>query len=67
MIFNGNWITYLDGMLQLNMLNEELVGLTVPVEIEKIVIDVDTHKEFISKELSKTKVTETGLSIFTCT
>lgn len=33
-------------MLQLNMLGEEQDGLTVPVEIEKIVIDVDKHNEF---------------------
>ena len=48
--FNGNWITYLDGILQLNMLDPEKDGLSVPVEIERIVIDVNEYHKFTKNE-----------------
>lgn len=42
-----NWVTYLDGMLQMTILHDPTDAKHVPVEIEKIVIDVDKHAKIV--------------------
>lgn len=55
MKWNQNWVTYLDGLLQLNMLDSSKDCTTVPVEIEKIVIDTEKHNIFVEKNVTGTK------------
>lgn len=49
-LWTQNWVTYLDGMLQFNMLGEDEDNLCVPTEIEKIVIDVEEHEKFAKND-----------------
>lgn len=43
----GNWVTFLDNMLQIMILGLDTRNLYVPTRIEKIVIDTKLHQQAI--------------------
>ncbi|KAL6430398.1 hypothetical protein ACFW04_007806 [Cataglyphis niger] len=45
----GNWVTYLDNMLQIMILGMDTRDLYIPVKIQKIVIDTKLHQQEIQK------------------
>lgn len=47
-----NWVAYLDGMLQMSILHDTRDASYVPVEIEKIVIDIDVHNQIIESSIT---------------
>ncbi|KAG7203862.1 hypothetical protein KM043_017916 [Ampulex compressa] len=58
--WDNNWVTFLDNMLQLQILTYDSRGLFVPTAIEKLVIDVESHQNYIS-DMAKEK-TSNGFS-----
>ncbi|XP_023289558.1 fatty acid synthase [Orussus abietinus] len=42
-VWNNNWIAFMDNMLQMKLLGQDTRGLYVPTGIEKLVIDTKTH------------------------
>ncbi|KAK2585487.1 hypothetical protein KPH14_010141 [Odynerus spinipes] len=42
-----NWVTFMDNMLQLQILNLDTRGLFVPTGIKKLVIDASTHQCYL--------------------
>lgn len=44
--WNDNWVTLIDGMLQLNALRQTHDGVTVPKHIRSLHIDHEHHSEF---------------------
>lgn len=45
----GNWVTYLDNMLQIMILGMDTRDLYIPTKIQKIVIDTKLHQREIRK------------------
>lgn len=45
----GNWVTYLDNMLQIMILGMDTRDLYIPMKIQKIVIDTKLHQREIQK------------------
>ncbi|XP_047538559.1 fatty acid synthase-like [Vanessa atalanta] len=45
----NNWVSFMDCMLQMKIINTDTRGLFVPTSIEKLCIDTDMHQEAISK------------------
>ncbi|KAJ8711407.1 hypothetical protein PYW07_008649 [Mythimna separata] len=43
LVWLDNWVTFIDGLLQLNMLRQPHDGVTLPTHIRRIVVDVDKH------------------------
>lgn len=41
--FNNNWVSFMDNMLQMQILGADTRGLFVPTGIQKLVIDTKTH------------------------
>lgn len=50
--WTGNWITFMDNMLQMKILQEDTRLLYVPTGIERIVVDARTHSK-IAEELGE--------------
>ncbi|XP_044001648.1 fatty acid synthase-like [Aphidius gifuensis] len=46
-IWNNNWITFLDSLIQLKILSVNTENLIIPSSIEKLVIDVKAHEDDI--------------------
>ncbi|KPJ07769.1 Fatty acid synthase [Papilio machaon] len=44
-IWNNNWVTFIDGMLQLNILARSHDSISLPTHIRKIIIDIKRHSE----------------------
>ncbi|KAH1010150.1 fatty acid synthase [Dendroctonus ponderosae] len=47
--WDGNWVCFIDNMLQLKILQEDTRMLYVPTGIERIIIDPKRHLEFAKK------------------
>lgn len=45
----GNWLTFIDGMLQMQLLEMDTRDLYVPTKIQKIVIDTKLHQQELQK------------------
>ncbi|XP_050353258.1 fatty acid synthase-like [Nymphalis io] len=45
----NNWVTFLDCMLQMKIINFDTRGLYIPTRIEKMCIDLNMHHEGVSK------------------
>jgi len=45
--WEGNWVAFLDNMLQLNILGMNTRNLYIPTRIQKIVIDTKLHQQKI--------------------
>lgn len=45
--WNGNWITFIDNMLQLKILEEDTRLLYVPVGIDRLFIDPKKHMQLV--------------------
>nr|XP_037872251.1 fatty acid synthase isoform X3 [Bombyx mori] len=48
-IWNDNWVTFIDGLLQVNALRQRHDGVSQPAEIRKLCIDVTEHRKHITK------------------
>ncbi|XP_028036542.1 fatty acid synthase-like [Bombyx mandarina] len=48
-IWNDNWVTFIDGLLQVNALRQQHDGVSQPAEIRKLCIDVTEHRKHITK------------------
>ncbi|CAH1131325.1 unnamed protein product [Ceutorhynchus assimilis] len=65
--WEGNWITFLDNMLQMKILGEDTKLLYVPIFIQRLVIDASRHNSYVktfSEEVPILPVTiskETGI------
>ncbi|XP_047033191.1 fatty acid synthase-like [Helicoverpa zea] len=47
--WRDNWVTFLDGLLQLNMLRQPHRAVTLPTHIRSISIDVDQHAKCVKQ------------------
>lgn len=43
MTWNGNWVTLIDGMLQMNALKHKHNGVSEPVYIRNLSVDIEEH------------------------
>lgn len=59
--WSRNWVTYLDGILQVNLLAGDVDCLSVPIAIEKIVIDTDKHEQMLRSKPSGTVLSFTSV------
>lgn len=50
-----NWVTFMDYMLQVNILGIDMRNLYVPTEIQKLVIDTKLHAQYIQNITSEEK------------
>ncbi|KAF9796819.1 hypothetical protein SFRURICE_014116 [Spodoptera frugiperda] len=46
-IWRDNWVTFIDGLLQLNMLRTKHEGVSIPTLIENLTINLEKHEEFV--------------------
>ncbi|XP_011703203.1 PREDICTED: fatty acid synthase [Wasmannia auropunctata] len=53
--WTGNWVTFLDNMLQIMILGIDTRNLYVPTKIQKIVIDTKLHQQEIRNQNSEDK------------
>ncbi|CAH0696877.1 unnamed protein product [Spodoptera exigua] len=49
LIWRDNWVTFIDGLLQLNMLRQKHDGVSVPTHIRNLTINVQKHEEIVAK------------------
>lgn len=49
LLWRNNWVTFIDSMLQLNILRQTHHSVSQPTAIQSIVIDVDVHNKSILK------------------
>lgn len=47
--WNSNWTAFMDSLLQLQIIDEDVRGLFVPTSIQKMIIDPKRHCEFASQ------------------
>ena len=47
--WQDDWITFLDGMIQLYVLTKDTREIQLPLKLRRIVIDVQKHQKLISK------------------
>ncbi|XP_033218585.1 fatty acid synthase-like [Belonocnema kinseyi] len=45
LVWKNQWITFLEGMIQIRVLGNDVRGTQVPIKIRKIIIDLKQHKE----------------------
>ncbi|PZC83614.1 hypothetical protein B5X24_HaOG207597 [Helicoverpa armigera] len=45
LVWRDNWVTFLDGLLQLNMLRQPHRAVTLPTHIRRLAIDVEKHQK----------------------
>jgi len=62
----GNWMTFMDGMLQLMILQMDTRDLYVPTRIQKIVIDTKLHQQEVQKLGSKDRRKFTYMFLSCC-
>ncbi|XP_028042185.1 fatty acid synthase-like [Bombyx mandarina] len=48
MLWNNNWVTLIDGLLQVNVLRQRHVGVSQPTEIRNLSINVSEHEKHIT-------------------
>ncbi|CAH1641260.1 unnamed protein product [Spodoptera littoralis] len=57
LIWRDNWVTFVDGLLQLNMLRQKHDGVSMPTNIENLIINIQEHQEIVNKSfVSDSKV-----------
>lgn len=49
-----NWVTFMDCMLQMQILRTDTNSLLVPTEIQKVVLDPTLHAQHIARESTQT-------------
>lgn len=54
--WNNNWVTLIDGLLQLHVLREPHTAVSVPTRIRTLIIDVPKHEESIKSANTGDKV-----------
>ncbi|CAG5047036.1 unnamed protein product [Parnassius apollo] len=62
LVWQDNWVTLIDGMLQLNALRQNHGGVSQPVFIRRLCIDVKEHVKSQIINLGDTKVIRANLS-----
>ncbi|CAG4933479.1 unnamed protein product [Colias eurytheme] len=62
--WKNNWVTFLDGLIQLNVLRQTVGETTYPEYIRKLTIDVDNHRS-VSEGLDELAVNY--IDVFNCT
>uniref|UniRef100_A0A670Y7Z6 Fatty acid synthase n=1 Tax=Pseudonaja textilis TaxID=8673 RepID=A0A670Y7Z6_PSETE len=60
-LWNGNWVTFLDTMLHLMILGEMGRNLRLPTRIRSVCIDPKLHLEFVQKYTEETEVLEVAV------
>ena len=55
LIWKNEWITFLEGMIQIKVLSNDVRRTQVPIKIRKVIIDVQQHEE-ATKNLNGTKI-----------
>lgn len=60
--WDGNWITFMDNMLQLKILQEDTRLLYVPTSIKRIYIDAQKHLRYIKEAEQETPALPVYLS-----
>lgn len=48
--WNNNWVTFLDSMIQFNILSRECESVSKPIFIKNISIDTKIHELFANKQ-----------------
>ncbi|KOB71689.1 Uncharacterized protein OBRU01_13331, partial [Operophtera brumata] len=49
-LWNGNWVTFIDGILQLNALKHPHISVSEPSQIRRMAIDVKEHLKHITSK-----------------
>lgn len=52
----NNWVSFMDVMLQVNILQVNTRNLLVPTHIKRITIDASKHLQFAAKYLTKVPI-----------
>ncbi|XP_070596224.1 fatty acid synthase [Erythrolamprus reginae] len=60
-LWNGNWVTFLDTMLHLMILGEMGRNLRLPTRIRSVCIDPKLHLEFVQKHTEETEVLDVAV------
>ncbi|XP_063149333.1 fatty acid synthase [Candoia aspera] len=60
-LWNGNWVTFLDTMLHLMILGEMGRNLRLPTRIRSVCVDPKLHLEFIHKYTEETEVLDAAV------
>ncbi|XP_007434239.1 fatty acid synthase [Python bivittatus] len=60
-LWNGNWVTFLDTMLHLMILGEMGRNLRLPTRIRSVCIDPKQHLEFVHKYTEETEVLDAAV------
>ncbi|KAM6473364.1 fatty acid synthase isoform 2-T2 [Liasis olivaceus] len=60
-LWNGNWVTFLDTMLHLMILGEMGRNLRLPTRIRSVCIDPKRHLEFVHKYTEETEVLDAAV------
>ncbi|XP_047999607.1 fatty acid synthase-like [Leguminivora glycinivorella] len=61
LLWEGNWVTLLDGMLQLNVLRQLHEGISQPTYIRKITIDIKRHLNKKNIQINDLNVMKTNI------
>lgn len=54
--WDGNWVAFMDTMLQMRILQKDTRDLFVPVEIKKLVVDPIEHLKIVENIQSQEKI-----------
>ncbi|XP_035448106.2 fatty acid synthase-like isoform X2 [Spodoptera frugiperda] len=49
LIWRDNWVTFIDGLLQLNMLRQKHEGVSIPTHVRNMTINIQKHQEIAAK------------------
>ncbi|KAG8129130.1 hypothetical protein E2320_015873, partial [Naja naja] len=60
-LWNGNWVTFLDTMLHLMILGEMGRNLRLPTRVRSVCIDPKLHLEFVQKYTEETEVLDVAV------
>ncbi|KAM3843635.1 fatty acid synthase [Vipera latastei] len=60
-LWNGNWVTFLDTMLHLMILGEMGRNLRLPTRVRSVCIDPKLHLEFVRKYTEETEVLDVAV------
>ncbi|XP_063628534.1 fatty acid synthase-like [Cydia splendana] len=61
LLWEGNWVTLIDGMLQLNVLRQPHEGISQPAYIRKISIDIKRHLNQKNIQINDLNVMKTNI------
>nr|XP_049699195.1 fatty acid synthase [Helicoverpa armigera]XP_049699196.1 fatty acid synthase [Helicoverpa armigera] len=64
LVWRDNWVTFLDGLLQLNMLRQPHHAVTLPTHIRRLDIDTTKHNEYSYTLNGKTVVNANVSDVF---